>query len=44
MPLGDECEENFDECDSNPCLNNATCIDGVNGYICQCLAGYSGGT
>ena len=39
---GDTCEENVDECGSNPCYNNGTCIDIDNGYVCQCLPGYSG--
>ena len=30
------------ECDPNPCLNGATCIDGVNTYTCNCPAGYTG--
>ena len=32
----------IDECDSNPCQNNATCNDGANGYTCTCPAGYTG--
>ncbi|CAH1789221.1 unnamed protein product [Owenia fusiformis] len=31
-----------DECSSSPCQNNATCVDGVTGYHCQCKPGYSG--
>ena len=27
---------------SNPCQNNATCIDDVNGYMCECLQGFRG--
>ena len=30
------------ECVSNPCLNQGTCEDLVNGYICHCVAGYTG--
>ena len=30
------------ECDSQPCQNNATCTDLVNSYSCQCIAGYTG--
>ena len=33
------CEFNIDECESDPCLNNATCVDGINGYICNCTDG-----
>jgi len=27
---GEKCQHEFDECSSDPCLNNATCTDGVN--------------
>ena len=30
------------ECASNPCLNGATCIDGVGSYICECKDGWEG--
>ncbi|XP_035677399.1 uncharacterized protein LOC118416409 [Branchiostoma floridae] len=33
---------NIDECASNPCNNGGTCTDGVNGYTCDCAAGYAG--
>ena len=36
------CDRNIDECDSNPCRNGATCQDGINGYTCDCVAGYEG--
>lgn len=37
------CETNVDECASNPCQNHGTCIDGVNGYACDCAStGYTG--
>lgn len=39
---GELCEEDFNECDSNPCQNNGTCTDITNGYTCTCPAGYSG--
>ena len=32
----------IDECSSAPCLNNGNCIDDVNGYTCNCKAGYTG--
>ena len=32
----------IDECNSNPCQNDATCNDGGNGYICTCPTGYTG--
>lgn len=39
---GMNCEKNIDECISNPCLNQGTCIDGVNGYTCQCTLPFTG--
>ena len=32
----------MDECSSNPCQNNATCVDDVNGYVCECHQGFRG--
>ena len=31
-----------DDCDPYPCVNNATCIDGVNNYTCACHPGFEG--
>ena len=31
-----------EECSSDPCENGGTFIDGINGYSCQCVAGYTG--
>eukprot|EP00058_Branchiostoma_floridae_P022698 XP_002608188.1 hypothetical protein BRAFLDRAFT_125860 [Branchiostoma floridae] len=33
---------NIDECASDPCQYGGTCTDGVNGYTCECVAGYTG--
>ena len=30
------------ECDSSPCVNNASCKDRINGYECVCQPGFSG--
>ena len=30
------------ECASNPCQNDGTCVDAVNSYTCTCGDGYSG--
>lgn len=36
------CSADIDECESTPCVHNATCDDRVNHYFCVCLAGMSG--
>lgn len=33
-----------DECESNPCLNNGTCIDAEAGFWCECKNGWKGKT
>ena len=30
------------ECGSNPCLNDAPCVDGLDNYICACTPGWKG--
>uniref|UniRef100_A0A1A9WEY9 EGF-like domain-containing protein n=1 Tax=Glossina brevipalpis TaxID=37001 RepID=A0A1A9WEY9_9MUSC len=37
-----DCEENVDECMSNPCQNGGHCRDRNNGYTCTCQPGYLG--
>ena len=32
----------IDECDPDPCANDAVCKDGVNKFTCECRPGYSG--
>ena len=34
----------IDECESSPCLNEATCVDLVDSFECQCVAGFAGTT
>jgi len=41
LPYG-KCEEDPDECESSPCQNGATCLDGVNEFTCSCAAGFGG--
>lgn len=40
---GPQCEENINECESNPCANQATCVDALNSFVCKCLPGFTGG-
>ena len=28
----------LNECDPNPCLNDGTCVDGVQNYTCTCAS------
>uniref|UniRef100_A0A3Q4B3V1 Uncharacterized protein n=1 Tax=Mola mola TaxID=94237 RepID=A0A3Q4B3V1_MOLML len=39
---GSRCETEIDECESNPCLNGATCLDRLNHIQCECVPGFSG--
>ncbi|KYM94270.1 Protein eyes shut [Cyphomyrmex costatus] len=39
---GINCEINWDECWSDPCLNGGTCNDGVAAYNCTCPDGFIG--
>ena len=32
----------IDECASGPCQNGGLCIDGINQYVCRCIAGWAG--
>lgn len=36
------CCTDVNECASSPCTNNATCVDLVDAYSCQCTAGFTG--
>jgi hypothetical protein len=40
---GAKCELELNECSSDPCLNDAVCIDSVAGYYCICPLGMTGG-
>lgn len=36
---GNQCENEINECVSDPCENGGTCVDEVNGYTCLCPIG-----
>lgn len=46
--VGDQCEENVDDCAPQPgsweprCLNGGQCLDGIGRYTCSCPAGFVG--
>ena len=40
---GAHCEEDYNECLSQPCQNNGSCSDGQGTYICLCNPGFTGG-
>ena len=39
---GLRCEVNIDDCIGNKCQNNATCLDKVGEYECECQPGFEG--
>ena len=40
---GDFCSMNINECEESSCnLYNGVCVDGKNGYTCDCNTGYRG--
>ncbi|XP_073484368.1 protein jagged-1 [Aquarana catesbeiana] len=39
---GAYCHENINDCESSPCKNGGTCIDGVNSFKCICSEGWEG--
>lgn len=39
---GVNCDQNINECSSNPCQNGGTCTDGINGFTCTCTAQWTG--
>jgi hypothetical protein len=42
LSLGEECDIDINECDSNPCHHAGTCLDQPNGYTCHCPHGWVG--
>nr|XP_057947305.1 protein jagged-2-like isoform X2 [Doryrhamphus excisus] len=39
---GTYCHQNINDCESSPCRNGGTCIDGINSFRCFCPAGWEG--
>lgn len=39
---GFNCDMKMDNCFNNLCFNGGTCIDLLDKFKCQCLAGYAG--
>lgn len=39
---GELCNFEYNECDSNPCLNNGGCTDHIGGFSCKCTRGFTG--
>ncbi|KAL8577903.1 hypothetical protein ACOMHN_011899 [Nucella lapillus] len=39
---GERCEENINNCFPGACNDRGTCIDGINGFTCDCVDNYSG--
>ena len=38
---GTECQDEINECSSNPCFNGGVCEEGINSYTCVCPPGKS---
>ena len=39
---GPHCDSNIDECSSDPCSRNSTCLDTIGAYKCVCPEGFTG--
>ena len=39
---GKFCENQYNECQPNPCKHNGICIDGIDNYTCSCSSGFMG--
>ena len=39
---GANCDVNIDNCVGVNCSGNKICVDGINGFTCECMNGYNG--
>ncbi|KAM4019790.1 protein crumbs homolog 2 isoform 2-T2 [Anomaloglossus baeobatrachus] len=39
---GENCSVNIDDCQSDPCQNDGSCVDLINEFMCDCAPGYTG--
>ena len=39
---GDSCDEDVDDCASQPCANDGICHDEINDFTCECQPGFIG--
>ena len=40
--IGVRCQDDINECTSNPCMNDGLCTDFEDAYECNCIPGYTG--
>ncbi|TRY65093.1 hypothetical protein DNTS_026850 [Danionella cerebrum] len=40
--VGQQCEQDYNDCLENKCQHGAECVDAINGYTCVCKEGFSG--
>mgnify|MGYP001792217083 FL=1 len=41
---GEDCSEDINDCENEPCANGGHCKDKVNGFSCDCNEGWMGDT
>lgn len=39
---GNNCQNNINYCESEPCMNNGICAEKQGGFSCTCLPNYTG--
>lgn len=38
--VGQQCEQDYNDCLENKCQHGAECVDAINGYTCVCREGF----